>query len=259
MNAGVSRADMGKPDTSWRPPQHEGKCFSTTRWALVVLAADADSEEAARALEDLCRDYWYPLYAHVRRRGYSAEDAQDLTQEFFARILEKRYLKLADPQRGRFRTFLLASLNNFLVNEWRKGQTAKRKIPHGFLALDEEDAESRYLAEPANGLTPDKLYDRRWAVALVDRVLRLIQDEYAAVGKAAIFEMLKPQLLGDASDESYRVLAQRLHMSEGAFRVTALRLRERYRELLRAEVARTVAAPAEVDEELRHLIGVLRG
>lgn len=242
----------------WPLPNHEARSFCTTHWSVVLLAAEAESPDAVKALEHLCRNYWYPLYAHVRRRGHAAEDAQDLTQEFFARILEKKYLKLADPTRGRFRTFLLTSLNHFLINEWRKDQRIKRGANHCVLALDEQAAESRYLAEPVDGLTPDKLYDKRWAVALVEKVLSRLGEEYAAVGKIALFDSLKPQLLGDAAGEGYVMLAQRLGATEGALRVTALRLRERYRELLRAEVSHTVATPEEVDEELRHLIDVLR-
>ena len=232
--------------------------FTTTHWSVVLLAGGEASTEADRALDDLCRAYWYPLYAYVRRQGRSAEDAQDLTQEFFARLLERQHLRLADPQRGRFRTFLLSSLKNFLINEWEKSRAAKRGASVTF-SLDEREADVRYLAEVADGLTPDRIYEKRWAVTLLERVLANLRQQYVDGDKTLLFETLKPYVCGDTILNGYDEIAGRLGMSAGAVRVAMHRLRESYRALLRAEVSRTVATAADVDEELRLLIAALRG
>ena len=221
------------------------------------MAAGRGSAPAAQeALEILCRTYWYPLYAYVRRQGLPLEDAQDLTQEFFRRLLEKEYIGLADPERGRFRTFLLTALKRFLVSEWRRGQAAKRGGAKPAF-WDEAEAEARYQAEPSTDLTPEKIYEKRWALLLLDGVLARLGDEAVKAGKVELFEGLKSLLWGDRDVESYADLSAQLNMSEGALRIAALRFRQRYRELLRAEIAQTVAHPAEIDEELRHLFQVL--
>ncbi len=239
--------------------QHEAaREFTTTHWSAVLLAGGDTSAEADRALEDLCRTYWYPLYAYVRRQGRSADDAQDLTQEFFARLLERKHLRLADPDRGRFRTFLLSSLKNFLINEWERARAAKRGGTSVTFSLDQQDADGRYLAEPADGLTPERIYEKRWAVTLLERVLASLREKYVAQDKALLFETLKPYVCGDAMADGYDEIAARLGMSAGAVRVAMHRLREAYRELLRAEVSRTVGTPADVDQELRHLAAALR-
>jgi DNA-directed RNA polymerase specialized sigma24 family protein len=236
-------------------PAHE---FTTTHWSVVLRAGQADSSEARHALDHLCRDYWYPLYAHVRRQGRSVEDAQDITQEFFLRLLSHDYVRLADPQRGRFRTFLLTSLDRFMVNEWQKSTAAKRGGGAPAISLDAEAAEHRYQAEPADGLSPDRLFQKRWAVTLLEQVLHHLGVECEAAGKQDLFNGLRPHIFGEPAVENPAALAMRLGMTDGALRVTLHRLRERYRELLRAEVARTVATPDEVDAELRELVAALR-
>jgi RNA polymerase sigma-70 factor (ECF subfamily) len=232
--------------------------FQTTQWGLIATAADGECDGATEALQALCSAYWYPVYAHVRRQGQMVECAEDLTQEFFCRMVEKKYLKLADRTRGRFRTFLLTSLKHFLISDWEKGQTIKRGGQQKFVHLDEA-AESLYLAEGSDGLSSDAAYDKRWAVSLLKRVLSRLREEYEASGKGQLFENIKGRALGETATQDYRSMAEGLLMTEGALRVAAHRLRERYRELLHIEVSNTVAKPEEVDDELRHLISVLRG
>jgi RNA polymerase sigma factor (sigma-70 family) len=230
-----------------------GPEFPSTHWSVVLAAGEAPGEPARRALEKLCRVYWYPLYGFIRRQGRSPEDAQDLTQEFFARFLENETFKGADQDRGRFRTFLLACLKHFLVSEWRKGQAAKRTAGPVF-SLDQTDAEQRYLVEASTELSPDKVFDKRWAAALLDQVLRRLGEDYAAQGKQQLFERLKVTIWGSKEVAAYSELAPQLGMSEGALKVSVHRLRQSYLQLLRAEVAQTLANPAEVDSELHHLI-----
>ena len=223
-----------------------------------MLAAGHSSVAGAQeALETLCRTYWYPLYVYVRRQGQSPHDAQDLTQEFFARLLEKKYLRLADPDRGKFRAFLLKSLKHFLVSEWEKARTQKRGGGQCVIPLDADIAESRYVAEPAQALTLDQVYEKRWAVTLIEGVLARLRESYASDGRLPVFEALKVFIWGDQATLSYAELAPNLGLTEGAVKVAAHRLRGRYREFLREEIAKTVATPGEVDEELQHLIAVL--
>jgi RNA polymerase sigma-70 factor (ECF subfamily) len=197
------------------------------------------------------------LYAHVRRRGHRAEEAQDLIQDFFAGLLEKGTLRVADRDRGRFRSFLLAALDNFLANAGRRGRARKRGGHRLTLSLDFHAGEGRYAAEPAHDITPDRLYARRWALTLIDQALSRLRDEFARAGKADLLERLTPYLAGDANAEPYRELAARLDMTEGAVKVAVHRLRRRCGELLREEIARTVAGPDEVEEELRDLFDAL--
>jgi RNA polymerase sigma factor (sigma-70 family) len=239
-----------------RAPARE---FTTTHWSVVLQAGRSDSPEARQALEHLCRSYWYPLYAHVRQQPRSVEDAQDITQEFFLRLLSHDYLKLANPEIGRFRTFLLTSLQRFIVNEWHRASAAKRGGGAPVVALDADEAEHRFRAESADDLAPDRIFQKRWAVALLEEVLHRLGAECAAAGKTALFEALRPQILGDSAAEGQAALAARLGMTDGAVRVAVHRLRERYRQLLRDEVERTVAAPCDVDAELRELVAALRG
>ena len=231
--------------------------FATTHWSVVLAANGSSDSQASVALETLCRTYWYPLYAYVRRQGRTAEESQDLTQEFFLRLLQKNRLAMADPSRGRFRSFLLTSLKNFLVNHWEKTQTMKRGSGQPVLSWDAEQAEGRYLAEPVNQSTPDRIYEKRWAVALVENVLEQLRTEYASTGKLALFDDLKAHVWGDGG-EGYAAAAARLNTTEGALRLSVHRMREQFRRLLRQEVAHTVAEPEEIDAELRHLIAVLR-
>jgi len=223
----------------------------------VQAARTGDSQQADQALEKLCRTYWPPLYAYIRRDGHDPTEAQDLTQEFFARLLEKKYLRLADPDRGKFRAFLLKSLKHFLVNEWEKARTQKRGGGQCVIPLDAEIAESRYAAEPVQALTLDQVYEKRWAVTLIEAVLARLRGNYEADGRLPVFETLKGFIWGDQSTLSYAEAASQLGLTEGALKVAVHRLRGRYRELLRAEIAKTVATPGEVDEELQHLIAVL--
>src|SRR3954465_12268848 len=188
--------------------------FQTTQWGLIATAADTECDGATEALQALCSAYWYPVYAHVRRQGQVVECAEDLTQEFFCRMLEKKYLKLADPTRGRFRTFLLTSLKHFLISDWEKGQTIKRGGQQTFVHLDEA-AESMYLAEAADGLSSDAAYDKRWAVALLKGVMTRLRREYEKSGKGLLFESLKGSALGESTTKDYRCIAETLLMTEG--------------------------------------------
>src|SRR6266404_3695998 len=238
-------------------PRTDPAVFATTHWSVVLRAGHSSVPGAQEALETLCRTYWYPLYVYVRRQGQSPHDAQDLTQEFFARLLKKKYLRLADPDRGKFRAFLLKSLKHFLVNEWEKARTRKRGAGQCAIPLDVNIAESRYAAEPVKALTLDQVYEKRWAVTLIEAVLAGLRESYAATGRLPVFENLKAFIWGHQTKLSYAEAAPQLGLTEGAVKVAVHRLRSRYRELLRAEVAKTVATPSEVDEELQHLIAVL--
>jgi len=221
--------------------------FTTTHWSVVIEAGSAQSPDATQALERLCQAYWYPLYIFVRRQGYSPPDAQDLTQAFFARFLEKKSFALADRNRGRFRTFLLASLQNFLANEWVRERAARRGGFDRVISLDEQRAEQRYVAEPVDHATPDRLFEKGWAATLLEQVLARLRKEYAGPEKNALFEALKTFIWGEKSGMSYAEIGTQLKMSEGAVKVAVHRLRQRYRELLRDEVAQTVSSPDEVD------------
>jgi RNA polymerase sigma factor (sigma-70 family) len=231
--------------------------FVTTHWSVVLAAGQADGAAALPALEELCRTYWFPLYAYVRRRGLQREEAQDLTQEFFLRLIEKRSLRLANSERGKFRSYLLTSLKHFLINEWEKARAVKRGGVQSFQPVAWEDAESRYLAEPSRDLTPDQLFDKRWAVRIVERAQHRLRDEYGAANKLALFEQLQGHVWGDGAT-GYADSAARLNTTEGALRIAAHRMKERFRDLLREEVAHTAASADEVDAELRYLVSVLR-
>ena len=236
-----------------------GPVFVTTHWSVVLNAGRGDSARAGPALARLCQTYWYPLYAYARRRGYRAHDAQDLTQDFFARLLDGRLLARADPGRGRFRSFLLASMNNFLANEWEKARAGKRGGGRPALSLDLAAAEQRYDLEPVDDATPDKAFDKQWALRLLEAVLTRLEQEYRREGKAALFALLKTSLTGARESQPYAELAASMGMSEGAIKVAVHRLRRRYRDLIREEIAQTVASPEEVDSEMRHLLEALGG
>jgi RNA polymerase sigma-70 factor (ECF subfamily) len=231
--------------------------FVTTHWSLVLSARDPQSPRSAEALEKLCRAYWYPLYAYVRRTGQSRENAEDLTQAFFARLLEKNYLEAAEPERGRFRSFLLMALKRFMANEWHKAHAQKREGSRRHLPLPLDTAETRYAREPVNTATPEQAFEKQWALTLLETVLSQLRTDYEQDGKGRLFEALKPCLLGSRELQPYAELAAALKMSEGAVKVAVHRLRERYRERLKAEIANTVASPADVAAELRHLFRVL--
>ncbi len=234
-------------------PVGAAAAFHTTRWSVVLTAGLRDGPAARAALETLCSAYWYPLYAYVRRRGILAEDARDLTQGFFARLLEQNDCARADPQRGRFRAFLLASLRHFLANERDRERADKRGGGAAPLPLDLEGAEERYALEDCRELTPEEHFDRVWTLELLEKSLAIVQAEYAAREQAELFHALAATLTAGDSSESYAAIAARLQSSEGAIKVAAHRLRARYRQILRAEVAGTLADPAEVDEELAAL------
>ena len=236
---------------------HPAAAFATTHWSVVLKAARISSPEASGALESLCRTYWYPLYAFVRRAGNSPHDAQDFTQAFFARLLEKNYLGDVRRERGKFRSFLLASLKHFMANEWDRAKAQKRGGAVTFISIDEQNAEERYLLEPADSLTAEKIFERRWAYTLLDNVLNRLQEEFAEAGKGADFETLKMFLSGEKNSPSYAEIAPRLGTTEAGLKVAVHRLRKRYRELLRKEIAQTVAGPAEVEAEIRHLFSAL--
>lgn len=231
--------------------------FPTTHWSVVLLTGDGVSEDADKALEHLCNAYWYPLYAYVRRKGHRPHDAQDLVQEFFRRFLERKYLRHADRNQGRFRTFLLTSLKNFLINEWNKGHCEKRGGGRQIISLDAEKTETRFLAEPADERSPDKAFDRHWAMVLLDRVLDQLQSEFADGGRGQVFEELRSFLTVEDNESSYAEIGRRLEMTEGNLKVTVHRLRRRYRELLRQEIAMTVDGPEAIDEEIRDLFAAL--
>jgi len=228
----------------------------TTHWSAVLAAGQTASPRAAAAMEELCRTYWYPIYAYVRRRGHAVEDAQDLTQEFFARLIGKQWVADANPARGRFRTFLLTALNHFLANEWRNARAAKRGGGRSVISLD-DTTESRYAHEPASDLTPEKLYERRWALSLFDRALGRLREQYGAAGKKKLYDHLQKFLSSEAADGEYARLGAELEMSSGAMAAAVHRLRQHYRELVREEVAQTVETPAEVEEEVRSLLAAL--
>jgi DNA-directed RNA polymerase specialized sigma24 family protein len=248
--------DSSEPfsSASGTPPQGApGEYFATTHWTVVQAAGRGGTPEAGRALEELCRTYWYPLYVYVRRQGYGKEDAEDLTQGFFARFLERNYLEGLSNEKGRFRAFLLASLKHYLANERDRAGRQKRGGGVSALSLNWQDAEARYLVEPADNLSPDKLYDRAWAIMVLERVITRLQKESVAEGKSGLFEALKPFLMAGKSTSSSAEAAGRLGLTEGAARVAVHRLRRRYRNLLRQEIAHTLSDPAQVEEELRAL------
>src|SRR5206468_1031595 len=242
-------------------PPHEGPAttaqFATTHWSVVLKAGQSISTDANQALELLCRTYWYPLYAYVRRKGYDAHAAQDLTQEFFARLLARNYLSVADRNKGKFRSFLLGCLEHFLAREWTRAHAQKRGGGQPLFSLDETDAENRYLREPAHELSAEKIFDRRWATTLLDQAMARLREECLASQKGELFEKSQNYLSGEKGEASYADLAASLGMSEGAIKVALHRLRQRYGELVRAEIAQTVATPAEIDEELRYLFAAL--
>lgn len=231
--------------------------FVTTHWSIVLAAGRSDTTHARDALEKLCRTYWPPIYAFVRRQGHAPHDAQDLTQEFFARLLEKHYLGDVDRAKGKFRSFLLASLKHFLANEWDKVRAQKRGGGVIFIPIDARTAEPQYGIEPVHELTADKIFERRWAVTLLDQVLHRLSEEYRGGGKAKLFEELKFTLTGASRSVPYAEVAARLHQTEGAVKVAVHRLRVRYRALLRAEIAVTVASQDEVEDEIRNLFAAL--
>jgi RNA polymerase sigma-70 factor (ECF subfamily) len=231
--------------------------FATTRWSVVVSAGRNLSPDSKRALASLCEAYWYPLYAYVRRRVPDVNEAQDLTQAFFAELLEKNYLSDATPDRGRFRAFLLTALKHFLSKQWDKAKAQKRGGGRAPLSLDFHSADSSLRIDRAAGLTPEQLYDQQWAIALLRQIMDRLAAEFEHNGKAELFAELKGFLIGDHAGTSYAQAATRLNLTEAAAKKAASRMRKRYRELLREEIAQTVAGPDEVEDEIRSLFAVL--
>ena len=231
--------------------------FVTTHWSVVLSANQELSAEADAALARLCRTYWWPLYAFVRRRGHAAPEAQDLTQEFFARLLAKDFLRAVDRSKGKFRSFLLASLGNFLAKDWRSSQTQKRGGQIKFVSINDDTAEQPYLQVAASSLSPEQLFEKQWATTLLNQTLTRLRGEFVAAGKETQFEAIKIFLTGEKQSASYAELAAKLGTTEGALKMAVQRMKKRYGELLRAEIANTVTCPEEVDEELRALMRAL--
>jgi RNA polymerase sigma factor (sigma-70 family) len=240
-------------------PARGDDVFVTTRWTVVVHAGRKSSPQSERALSELCHTYWFPLYAYVRRKGHSKEDAEDLTQAFFTRFLEKNYLEGLSAERGKFRAFLLASLKHFLANEWDKSQRQKRGGGAQHLSLDWQSAEEKLQHEPPDTSSPDRIFDREWALALLEQVIVRLREECVMEGKAQLFEQAKGYLMVGEQAIPYVAAAKTLNLDEGAVRVAVHRLRKRYRELLREEIAGTLSDTAQVQEELQSLQAALAG
>ena len=231
--------------------------FVTTHWSVVLSAREKVSTQSDAALERLCRTYWYPLYAWVRQQGHSPHDAQDLTQEFFARLLQKDYLQAAAREKGRFRTFLIVALKRFLANEWDRARAQKRGGGQALLSLDTAAAESRYQIEPAATLSADLIYERRWALTLLEQTMTALREEFTSAGKQREFESLKTFLTAERGEIPYSEIAAKLGINESAARVSVHRLRKRFREVFRQQIAHTVARPEDVEEEVRYLLTAL--
>lgn len=242
-----------------RVGEEKASVFSTTHWSMVMVSVQGDLPAARAALERLCRSYWYPIYAFVRRRGFDQHEAEDLTQAFFAFLLEKESLRKVDRGKGRFRTFLLAALTNFLANEWDKARTLKRGGQRTIISLDETLSEELYRHDAVESLTPERLFERRWAGALIEQVLALLKSEYAAGGKAGLFAKLELALTGEVPAGAFAEWAAELAMSEGAVKVALHRLRRRFGDVLRTEIAHTVSSAEEIDDEIRHLFAAIAG
>lgn len=238
-------------------PDH--RVFATTRWSMVISAGRQSSPESNRALAALCETYWYPLYAYIRRRVSDVHEARDLTQAFFCELLEKNYVESADPERGRFRAWLITAFKHFLSKEWDKARAQKRGGGLAPISLDFAAADSNLSIEPAAGLSAEQIYDQQWAITLLGQIMDRLRNELVADGKAEQFDTLKGFLIGDDAGASYADAAARLAMNEPAVRKSVSRLRRRYRELLREEIAQTVSGPEEVDDEIRNLFATLSG
>lgn len=233
--------------------------YATTRWSLILAAAklpdpsEKDKEDGFEALSYLCQTYWLPLFAFAKRRTSSIEEAQDLTQSFFQKLLEKNYLANADPNRGRFRAFLITAFKHFLSNEWDKAHTIKRGGNVKTLSLDFQKGDSQLSMEPASSLTPEQIFERQWVMTLLRNTLARLSDEYDEKGKGEFFERLKDFIVGESADTNYSELASEFNSTEAAIKMTVYRMRDRYRKILRSEISETVADPSEIDDEIRYL------
>ena len=250
-------AFLDMPDSA-RESATGPRVFATTRWSVVLAAGERESAPGQQALETLCRTYWYPIYVYVRRKGYGPEEAQDLTQEFFAQLIAKNHFRLADRDKGRFRTFLLTMLDHFLAREWNRAHRQKRGGQFAFVSLDQPTPEERYRLEPADNETPEKKFTKQWALAVLQNALGALEKECELAGKYALFAETREFLSEDPENGAYIGIGQRLGMTEGAIRVAVHRLRRRYGELLRGEVAQTVLTASEAEDEFRYLKEVLR-
>lgn len=233
------------------------RVFATTHWSVVLAAGQGDSAPARRALETLCRAYWYPIYVYVRRKGHGPDEAPDLTQEFFAQLIAKEQLLLADRGKGKFRTFLLAMLDRFLARQWTRAHRQKRGGQFVFISLDQQMPEERYRLEPIDKDTPEKKFQRQWALTVLEQAMNALERECHDNGKRALFCEARELLSSERDGPAYVEIARRLHMGEGATRMAVHRLRRRYGELLRNEIAQTVAEPEEIEDEMRLLLSVV--
>lgn len=250
---------MALTDQAFRSSEPTTGWFSTTHWSVVLSASDTHSPQAEAALDKLCRSYWRPLYTYVRRRGYDPDTAKELTQEFFARLLAKRLLAGVDPTKGKFRSWLLGVMNHFLAHEWAKGRVQKRGGGQPVFSLDEADVEERYRIELADEATPEKIFDRRWAFMVLDQAAARLRREHEAAGKTDLYSNLKGFVSTESTLVSYEEAALHLGLSQSAVRSAIHRLRQRYQELIREEIAQTVTSAAEINEEIRHLLAAIRG
>jgi RNA polymerase sigma-70 factor (ECF subfamily) len=248
---------MSEERSKQETQEGSARVFHTTHWSVVLAAGEGGSEQATAALSRLCQTYWFPVYAFIRKRGHSPEQAQDFTQEFFAGFLEKNYVAKAARDRGRFRAFLMSSVENFLHNQHDKAQAQKRGAGQQLLSLDYEEAEERYRIEPVEESDPAKIFEQQWAAMLLETVLNRLRDEFSAEGRVGLFEDLQAHLWGDPESIPYAQLGQKCGLKEAGVKTIAHRLRQRYRELLREEIAQTVAKPGEVDDEIRHLMRIV--
>jgi RNA polymerase sigma-70 factor (ECF subfamily) len=248
---------MPELERPWSPAAP--RVFATTQWSVVLAAGQRDPAPARRALEALCQAYWYPIYVYVRRKGYGSEDAQDLTQEFFSQLIAKEHVRLADRSKGKFRSFLLATLDHFLAREWSRAHRQKRGGKLKFISLDQQTPQERYRTEPEDGETPERCLLRRWALTVLTHTMDALARECEAGGKGVLFRETRWLLSGEREGASYAEMGRRLGMGEGALRVAVHRLRKRFGELLRNEIAQTVRGPEEVDEELHQLLLALSG
>src|SRR5215471_5883914 len=245
------------PGQQSTPALDKAESFTATHWSVVLTAGQTSSPQAADALEKLCRTYWYPLYACVRRQGHAPHDAQDLTQEFFGRLLARNYLGTVGPEKGKFRSFLLAALNHFMADERDRAMAAKRGGGKALLSLDEEDAETRYQADMASALSPDKIFEKRWATTLLEQAFAKLRAESVAAEKGERFDRLSVFLQDGTDPGDYADVGKELGMAANSVAAAVHRLRRRYRELVRAEIANTVASPEEIQEEMGHLFAAL--
>lgn len=243
-------SDSGKGRSEW---------FVTTHWSVVLAAGQGDSMKSTVALENLCSTYWYPLYAYVRRRGQEPEAAKELTQEFFARLLAKGLLAGVDPTKGRFRSWLLGVMNHFLAHEWARVCAQKRGGGQPAFSLDETRAEERYRLEPVDESSPEKIFDRRWAFTVLEQAEVRLRKEHEAAGKGELYSRLKAFVSMDGEAASYEEASQRLGLTPSAVKSAIHRLRQRYQESIREEIAQTVTSASEVDDEIRYLLSVIRG